>query len=41
VVKPRLAVISIGEGNPFGDPGNEVVGRLEQKLGQENTYRTD
>jgi len=41
VVDSRLAVISVGEGNPFGHPSDEVVDRLEQKLGQENIYRTD
>ena len=40
VVNPRLAVISVGEGNPFGHPSGEVVDRLEQKLGEENIYRT-
>ncbi len=41
VVSPQLAIISVGEGNPFGHPSDEVMGRLEQKLGQENIYRTD
>ncbi len=41
VVNPRLAVISVGEGNLFGLPSNEVVDRLAEKLGQENIYRTD
>jgi len=41
VVTPELAVISVGEGNPFGHPSAEVVDRLKQKLGQENIYRTD
>jgi len=40
VVNPRLAVISVGEGNPFGHPSDEVMDRLEQKLGQENIYLT-
>ncbi len=40
VVNPRLAVISIGEDNPFGHPSGEVVDRLKQKLGQENIYLT-
>ena len=40
VVNPRLAVISVGEGNPFGHPSDEVVDRLKQKLGEENIYRT-
>ena len=41
MVNPRLAVISVGKGNPFGHPSGEVVDRLKQKLGQENIYRTD
>ncbi len=41
VVNPRLAVISVGQGNPFGHPSGEVMDRLEEKLGQENIYRTD
>ncbi|MFH0769669.1 MAG: DNA internalization-related competence protein ComEC/Rec2 [Chloroflexota bacterium] len=41
VVNPRLAVISVGEGNLFGLPSNEVVDRLTKKLVQENIYRTD
>ena len=40
VVNPQLAVISVGKDNSFGHPSAEVVGRLEQKLGQENIYRT-
>ena len=41
LVKYRLAVISTGKGNPFGHPSDEVIGRLEEKLGRENIYRTD
>jgi competence protein ComEC len=41
VVNPQLAVISVGRGNTFGLPNQEVVSRLEQKLGMENVYRTD
>ncbi len=41
VVAPQLAVISIGKDNPFGHPNAEVVSRLEQKVGQQNIYRTD
>jgi competence protein ComEC len=37
---PRVAVISVGD-NPFGHPSNEVVGRLEVKLGADNIFRTD
>ena len=41
VVNPHLAVISVGTGNPFGQPSDEVKGRLRQRPGQENVYRTD
>jgi competence protein ComEC len=41
VVNPRIAVISVGKDNAFGHPNQEVMGRLEQRLGQENVYRTD
>ena len=41
VVGPRLAVISVGEDNPFDHPSDEVTDRLENKLGEENIYRTD
>lgn len=41
VVNPQLAVISTGADNKFGHPSDEVVSRLEQKLGGENIYRTD
>ena len=41
MVNPQLAVISVGEDNPFGHPGSEVIDRLEQKLGEESIYRTD
>jgi len=40
-VDPQLAVISVGEGNPYGHPSDEVIERLEAKLGSENIYRTD
>lgn len=40
VVNPRVAVISVGEGNPFGHPSDEVTDRLKQKLGEGNIYRT-
>ncbi len=39
-VNPQVAVISVGE-NSFGHPSNEVIKRLEEKLGAENVYRTD
>jgi len=41
VVNPRIAVISVGEDNPFGHPTDEVLDRLKEKLGKENIYRTD
>jgi len=41
VANPQVAVISVGKDNPFGHPSNEVVERLEEKLGSENIYRTD
>ncbi len=41
VADPRLAVISVGEGNSFAHPSDVVMDRLEQKIGQENIYRTD
>ena len=40
VVNPQLAVISVGEDNPFGHPSDEVIARLEEKVGSENIYRT-
>jgi len=41
VVDPQLAVISVGKGNPYSHPSDEVIERLEAKLGSENIYRTD
>jgi competence protein ComEC len=38
---PRAAVICCGEGNKFGHPDEAVLGRLEEKVGRENIYRTD
>ena len=40
VVNPQLAVISVGEDNPFGHPTPEVMKRLEERLGSEKIYRT-
>jgi competence protein ComEC len=37
VVKPQVAVISVGADNPFGHPSPEVVGRLSTT----HLYRTD
>jgi len=41
VVNPQLAVISVGADNEFGHPRDEVLSRLEDRLGTENIYRTD
>jgi competence protein ComEC len=40
-VDPEVAVISVGEDNPFGHPSPEVVERLINRLGENNVYRTD
>jgi competence protein ComEC len=40
-VAPEVAVISVGEDNPFGHPSPEVVERLIDRLGEDNVYRTD
>lgn len=37
--QPKFAVISVGEGNPFGLPRPEVLSRLEEAGTQ--VYRTD
>ena len=39
VIKPELAVISVGEYNRYGHPGEDVLQRLEN-VGAE-IYRTD
>jgi competence protein ComEC len=39
-VGPLVAVISVGKENPFGHPDPEVVGRLEQKVGEDRIYLT-
>jgi competence protein ComEC len=39
-VDPEIAVISVGENNPFGHPSDEVVNRLKEKLGKDNVYLT-
>ncbi len=41
VADPETVVISCGTGNRFGHPDAEVVGRLEEKVGKKNIYRTD
>ncbi len=40
-VSPRLAVISVGTDNRSGHPSDEVMDRLEERLGSESIYRTD
>jgi competence protein ComEC len=40
-VDPQIAVISVGAGNKFGHPSDEVMDRLEKKLSREKIYRTD
>jgi competence protein ComEC len=40
-VDPEVAVICVGEDNPFGHPSSEVVERLIGRLGEDNVYRTD
>jgi competence protein ComEC len=40
-VDPEVAVISVGEDNPFGHPSPEVLERLIDRLGEDNVYRTD
>ncbi len=41
VVSPQLAVISVGADNKFGHPSDEVMDRLEDRIGPKNIYRTD
>ena len=41
VVDPQMAIISVGEDNPYGHPTSEVMERLIAILGLENIYRTD
>ncbi|HEX74096.1 MAG TPA: hypothetical protein G4N93_02985 [Dehalococcoidia bacterium] len=41
VVYPQLAVISVGADNPFGHPGDEVLERLNDRIGSESILRTD
>jgi len=40
-VDPEVAVISVGEDNPFGHPSPEVLERLIDRVGEDNVYRTD
>ena len=41
MVNPQLAVISAGADNPFGHPSDEVLERLNARIGSENKFRTD
>ena len=41
MVNPQVAVISVGEDNPFGHPTDGVMGRLEGKVEKGNIYLTD
>jgi competence protein ComEC len=41
VVNPQMAVISVGENNTYNLPSNEVIPRLEEKVGEGNLYRMD
>ena len=40
-VDPEVAVICVGEDNPFGHPSPEVWERLIDTLGEDDVYRTD
>ena len=40
-VDPEVAVISVGEDNPFGHPSPEVSERLIDRVGEDHVYRTD
>jgi competence protein ComEC len=41
VVNPQAAVICVGANNTFNFPSSTILERLEEKVGQENVYRTD
>lgn len=41
VVKPVLAVISVGAENDYGHPSPEALSRLAEAVGDEHIYRTD
>ncbi|MCX7911868.1 MAG: MBL fold metallo-hydrolase, partial [Dehalococcoidales bacterium] len=41
MVRPKLAVISVGAANRYGLPDGDVIGRLEGLVGRDNIYRTD
>ncbi len=40
VVSPQVAAISVGADNPFGQPSDEVMARLSERLGQDRVYLT-
>ena len=40
-VDPGVAVISVGEDDPYRHPSDEVMERLEQRFSAENIFRTD
>jgi competence protein ComEC len=40
VVDPEIAVISVGENNPFGHPHEETLARLEKKISENKIYLT-
>ena len=40
VIKPKMSIISVGEGNTYGHPHKEAVARLDDFSGN-NIYRTD
>ncbi len=40
-VSPQVAVILVGGDNYFGHPTDEIINRLEARVGKDNLYRTD
>jgi len=40
-VRPVVVIVSVGEGNRYGHPYQEVIKRLEEAVGPEGLYRTD
>ena len=41
VVDPQVAVVSVGKDNNYAHPNQDVMDRLEERVGPENIYRTD
>ena len=41
VVRPQVAVISVGKDNNYAHPNEDVLARLGQEVGVKNIYRTD